>query len=97
MIEVTAKGIRDGNEILVECDFKGNDISFLFNGDIDYDLEGVILNEMEEHHAIGGTYFPTTKKLNLIAVLEGYFFDYNPDVKVVGDVESIPYKKRAVY
>lgn len=97
MIEIRAQGIREGKGVLVECDFTGDGIEFLFNGSQDIDLEGAIRDEMEEHHPMAGTYFPETEKLNLINVLDGYFFDSNPDIEVEGEVETMPNEEGLIY
>lgn len=97
MDRVVAKGKYQKQELTVECTFNGEQIEFLFNGERDFWLEGVILNEMALNHPISGTYYPTTKKLNLVGVLQGYFFDVSPDIEIEGDIEQMPSDKGRVY
>lgn len=97
MDKVVANGIYQGKQLSVEADFADTGFSLLFNGERDFWLEGIVLDEMSKNHPLGGTYYPETKKLNLVVVLEGYFFDYSPDIEIWGDIEEAPHKKGCVY
>lgn len=47
---------------------------------------------------IGGTYYPPTNTL-LAAynVMKNMFFDKEPDVEVIGELEEIPYEEGIIY
>lgn len=56
-------------------------------------------DEMLQHQTpIGGTYYPPTDTL-LAAynVMKNMFFDKEPDIEVIGELEKIPYEEDIIY
>lgn len=97
MTEVVAKGKIDGKDVEVRCMSDKNEISFLFNGKEDKELEKTLKDMLREHQRIGN-YVPKTKELKLCAIFDKRrFFDMPADVEVHGDIEQIPYEDGVVY
>lgn len=72
-------------------------------------IDGELIVEPEEYQErfdemlqnptpIGGTYYPPTNTL-LAAynVMKNMFFDEEPDVEVIGELEEIPYEEGIIY
>ena len=98
MITIDAKGDKDGNQIDVHVDVIDSDARFIFNGKSDYQLEAQIMTRLGK--PIGGTYYPKTLPLQIVAVLSGYFYDTGADeLHVGGDetIETIPFKEGVIY
>lgn len=98
MIEITASGRRKRKDMTVHCIVADGVSTYLFNGQPDATLAEEIRRKLE-WTAIGGTYYPETVPLQIVAVLASAFFDRSPDLHVSGDepLETIPYKKGVIY
>lgn len=90
---IKATGKRNGIQITIQ--YVGG--SFLFNGKINEEYENDIKEELSHRHFAGGTYQPKEKDdMNLINVIENYFFDRcAEEIEVHGavideEMESIP-------
>lgn len=98
MITIDAKGDKGGKRIEVHVDIIGTDARYEFNGSADYTLEAQIMTRLGK--PIGGTYYPKTLPLQIVAVLSGYFYDTGADeLHVGGDepIETIPFKEGVIY
>lgn len=92
---IKAKGTKDGKKIVITY----NDDKILFDGkkNIVYELE--MKFELLQRHVFGGTYYPEsdTEPLNIINVLENYFFD-NTAVEIESDENyELPYEDGIIY
>ena len=95
MKQIQATGKVKGEAVKVEW---FDDIGFLFNGEKDGGYETDILYELSQDRPIGGTYYPETEKLKIVAVLEGRFFDRHPEtLEIYGDIEQIPHEEGVIY
>lgn len=75
------------------------DGALLFNGASDPILEADLRRIAADDPAIGGTYYPRTEALRMLAALDGYFFDRAPEsILVEGDIgEEIPGEPDVIY
>lgn len=99
MTTIKATGKKSGKDLAIVCEVDGDVPGFTFNGRKDNNLEIEILLQIGSV-AIGGTYWPQTVPLQIVAVLRSGFFDMDPDIIVEGDLEEIPEpaeEKGAIY
>ena len=98
MIKISAKGKKNKKDMAVECTVKDGVAAYTFNGKQSAELEED-LRRWLEWTPIGGTYYPKTLALQIVAALDSRFFDRSPDVHVSGDelLETVPYKKGVIY
>jgi hypothetical protein len=99
MTTIKATGKKSGKDLDIVCEVDGDVIDFTFNGQKNIGFELEILFRTNQT-AIGGTYWPQTLPLQIVAVLRNGFFDRDPDITVEGDLEEIPEpaeEKGAIY
>jgi hypothetical protein len=94
-MKITATGKKNGKTVKLVYE----DGEFTFNGEHNILYEMEIESHKQAGHPVGGTYYPQKDSpLNLINVIESYFFDRNAVVQVQGaDIEEIPYEEGVVY
>ena len=98
MATIKAKGPRDGKSISVECQIDGEVVRCLFDGKDDLALEADLLFHALSDEPIGGTYYPETMALKVLAALSGAFFDRAPDeIHATGIDEEIPNEEGVIY
>ena len=82
---IKAEGTKNGRQLRVEY----VDGTYLFNGKVDFLYETEIEYELSKRHTVGGTYYPNRNDvLNVLNVIENWFFDRNVEAEVIG--EEIP-------
>lgn len=97
-MKIEAVGNVNGVKTTVVCEGDGEQFNYLFNGVENDELRELLRIRTEENHPIGGTYYPQTWALKLVATLDGWFFDSPPKrLDVDGEIESIPYEKGLIY
>ena len=94
-MKITATGQRDGRTVVLVYD----DGEFTFNGEYNTIYEHEIEWHRKQRYPVGGTYYPPVKSdLNLINVIENYFFDRNTVVEVAGaNIQPMENVKGRVY
>lgn len=94
-MKITATGQKDGKTVKLVYE----DGEFTFNGGYNTLYEQEIEYERRAGHPAGGTYFPPIdSELNLINVIENYFFDRNALAEVTGvDIEPMESIEGRVY
>jgi hypothetical protein len=98
MATVTAKGLKNGKAIEVTCWIDGDVVRCAIDGKDDQALEAELLFHVLDDLPIGGTYYPETMALRVVAALDGAFFDHAPDeLHAVGVDEIIPYEEGVIY
>lgn len=98
MAKIIAKGKKNGKAITVECDCDDYGASMLFNGAKNTNYEAEVIMAALSGVAIGGTYYPETLPLQIVAALENSFFDRRPSsLDVDGEIEQIPGEEGVVY
>lgn len=90
-----AVGKKDGKNLKVEY----NDGKFLFDGLENILYESEMKFELGRRHPFGGTYFPDKDSdLNIINVIENYFFDFNTHVDFEdADIDEIESEAGRIY
>lgn len=97
-MKITATGKRNGDAITVICDGDNNAFVFTFNGTENDSLQNILTAQANAGVIIGGTYYPETFALKLVAALTGWFFDEPPEtLEVDGDIEQIPFEDDVIY
>lgn len=88
-MKITATGKKDGKTVKLVYE----DGEFTFNGKHKTIYEQEIEWHRKVRHPVGGVYFPPNDSpLNLINVIENYFFDCNAIAEVSGvDIEPVEY------
>lgn len=91
---IKATGKKDGEKMTVEYD----NGKFLFNGIDDVYYTDELEYELSLTHAVGGTYFPQKDEpLNILNVLENYFFDEHADVETDEQIEEMESEYGRIY
>lgn len=94
MTKIEAHGKLNGKATTVTWE----DDALQFNGARDPVLESDLRGIVARGPAIGGTYYPETEALRMIAALTGYFFDRPPEITVEGELEEeIPGEPGVIY
>ena len=85
---IIAEGTKNGKRLMVEY----VDGTYLFNGKVDFLYETEIEYELSRRHTIGGTYYPERNEtLNILNVIENWFFDRNVEAEVIDEeITEIP-------
>ena len=99
MSMIKAEGKFQGNDLSVICLKEDEELFFLFNESMDKGHESIFRGILKERHPIAGTFFPEEESmLNVLNVLQYYFFDSKPSsVEVEGDIGEIPYEPNVIY
>lgn len=94
-MKITATGQKDGKTVKLIYE----DGEFTFNGGHRTIYEQEIQFECRAGHPVGGTYFPPKNSpLNLLNVIENYFFDRNAVAEITGvDIEPMECEEGRVY
>lgn len=96
MTIIKATGKRNNKKIVVVCECDNEKADFAFDGEQNIRMAAEILVKVSTA-VIGGTYYPETLPLKILAVLESDFFDFPPAISVEGELEEIPGEKGVVY
>ena len=97
MTAIKATGIRDGSPMTVIC-VESDGILFMFNNIQDRFYGRMIREEMKKRHLIAGTFTPEENSmLNVLNVLQYYFFDEPPEIETTGEFEEMPSEDGVVY
>lgn len=98
MAKIIAKGMLRGVEHDVECVDTDEGLQIDFDGEEQEFLEQQFREELNQRHAVGGTYYPPQESMiNALNVLRYYFFDGEPEITVDGDIGEIPYEEDVLY
>lgn len=99
MTTITAVGMFQGKEIEVVCvETDEKDHIFFIDKGEDKTIEKIIRSEMRKTYPVAGTFVPDEHSmLNIKNVLEFYFFDNLISIKVVGDIDELPFEEGVVY
>ena len=96
MTVITAEGSKDGKNLKIIMRYDGEVITeFSFNGQENIESELEIMAQASRT-AIGGTYWPKTIPLQILAVMKNGFFDHDPEIMVEGELEEIPEPEKGV-
>ena len=94
MTRIEASGKLNGKALTVIWE----DGALQFDGADDPIREADLRGIVASGPAIGGTYYPETEALQMIAALTGYFFDRPPEITVEGELEEeIPGEPGVIY
>lgn len=98
MAKIIAKGMFSGVEHNVECISTDEGLQIDFDGAEAEFLEQEFRKELNQRHAVGGTYYPPQESMiNALNALQYYFFDGEPEITVDGNIGEIPHEKDIVY
>ena len=98
MTIIKAKGIRNGKPLAVTFLRVSGEDTYIFNHHLDESIESEIKTELKLRHPFGGTYYPEEQsELNILNVLENYFFDERPEIETDGEFETIPGEDGVIY
>lgn len=94
-MKITATGQKDGKTVKLVYE----DGEFTFNGGFNALYEQEIEWHRRAGHPVGGTYFPPKDSpLNLLNVIENYFFDRNTVAEITGaEIEPMESEEGRVY
>jgi hypothetical protein len=98
--KITAKGKYLGSKITVECFPEDGSIVIELDGQYDKLIQDRFNKLLKIAPVMGGTYYPPEDSmLAAYSVLESTFFDDGSqvEIKVEGDIGSIPYEDGVVY
>ncbi len=93
MPKITAKGIFQGNESIIEVEKSGNSILIKVNGEFNKQIKNRFDGLLESAPALGGTYYPSKDTLlAAYSVLQSTFFDEGSpvEIEVKGYIGKIP-------
>lgn len=95
MTKITAEGIRSGLPVLVEVyKMDGSPVQNKVDGEHSEEFNDLI----QDPPAMAGTYYPDPgSMLAALAVLQGDYFDEDPEIEVDGDIGTIPYVPGRIY
>ena len=97
-MKIEATGELRGKKTTVVCVDNGEGFAFTFNGKENDSLQMRLEAIIDSGVSIGGTYYPETIALKIVAALEAYFFDSPAqNISVDGDLEQIPFEEDTIY
>lgn len=98
MTRIKAKGKKNGVQMTVVFIRVSGEDTYIFNHRLNMGLEDDIKAELKLRHPFGGTYYPEEQsELNVLNVLENYFFDERPEIETDGEFETIPGEDGVIY
>ena len=99
MSMIKAEGKYQGNDLCVFCLKEDEELFFLFNKSVDKGHEAIFRSILKDRHPVAGTFFPEEESmLNVLNVVQYYFFDEKPSlIEVTGDIGEIPHEDGVIY
>lgn len=98
MTMIHATGMKNGEMLEVYFSRIKNTETYTFNHRYNVTLEAEIKDELRKRHPFAGTYYPEeNSELNVLNVLQHYFFDSRPEIETQGDFEEMPSEPGVIY
>ena len=100
-MRIEAKGTKHGRKITITVTGGTNGVQYRIDG-VHEILRGAYLDalkaELHERHVVAGTYVPPEDNthVNILNVLQYYYFDDNPQIKADG-IDEMPHEEGVVY
>lgn len=98
MIKIECVGKHFGVNLSICCVKDEEELFFFFNNREDEFLETEFRNILKLRHSIAGTFFPEENSMmNVLNVIQYYFFDSTPEITIEGDIGELPFEENKIY